>query len=154
MKRSVLSLAALALAFMSLAASETEPFRKKAIACSWDLGNFSFADILSNKAAFAALPFDGARLYPNGAKGADGSLLKVGWPMRGAAWPTDVFDGFVPTLREVTAMWPFRHSFLGLCISSGKRTGSTSATMRRGVVRSATCGSSRGSPGRADARAS
>lgn len=121
MKRSVLSLAALALAFMSLAASEEEPFRKKAIACSWDLGNFSFADILSNKSAFAAMPFDGARLYPNGAKGPDGNLLKVSWPMRGAAWPTDVFDGLVPTLREVTAMRPFRHSFLGLCISSGKK---------------------------------
>ena len=39
------------------AVAETEPFRKKAIACSWDLGNFSFADILSNKAAFAAMPF-------------------------------------------------------------------------------------------------
>ena len=60
MKGAVLAL--VAAVAVSACAADGEPFRKKVIVCSWDFGNFTVADVLSNKAAVAALPVDGVRL--------------------------------------------------------------------------------------------
>lgn len=111
---------ALMISLTASAAPADEPFRKKVIAASWDLGVFSLADILANEAAFADVPFDGARLFPNGAMRPDGTPLDVNWPLRGPAWVENAFDGLVPDLKRVTALRAFRHSFIGFALSSGK----------------------------------
>ena len=118
MKREVvLSRVVLALACMglfSVAAEDAgQPFRKKVIACSWDLGVFSVGDVLSNKAAFAALPIDGVRFTVNGISLPEGRTRALFSP----AWPKGLLDPLVPQFREAVAVPSLSHSFLGFGIS-------------------------------------
>ena len=122
MKRGVvLSRVVLALACMglfSVAAEDAgQPFRKKVIACSWDLGVFSVGDVLSNKAAFAALPVDGVRFSANGIRLPDGSPCNYSRPLTSPAWPKDVFKPLVSQFRAAVAIPSLAHSFLGFGIT-------------------------------------
>lgn len=115
------ALAAAAVAATAVA-GEGEPFRKKVIACSWDFGNFTVADVLSNKAAVAALPVDGVRLSALGPTLPDGRPLN---PSRAFAstnrWPEGILAPLVPQFREATAIPSLRHSFTTFLLARGKK---------------------------------
>ena len=118
--RIVPSLACLCTWLCGIAAESADgvrPFRKKVIACSWDLGVFSVSDVLSNKAAFAALPIDGARLSANGVSLPDGSPCSYTRPLTSPLWPKGVFAPLVAQLREATAIPSLAHSFIGFSIN-------------------------------------
>ena len=84
---------------------DDEPFRKKVIACSWDFGNFTVADVLSNKAAVAALPVDGVRLSAIGPTLPDGRPLTPWTAFSGTNdWPEGVLSPLVPQFREAMAI--------------------------------------------------
>ena len=101
---------------------DDEPFRKKVIACSWDLGNNSVYDVLSNKAAFAALPIDGARISANGIKLPDGKPLEAWRAFYSPLWPKDALVPLVKPFREATAIPSLRHSFTGFSIARTPKT--------------------------------
>ena len=119
MKKMAFALAAIAVA---TCAAEVEPFRKKVIMCSWDNGVFSVADVLSNKAAFAALPIDGMRIPANGLKLPDGKPLNPWQAFSGTnEWPEGILDPLVPQFREAVAIPTLRHSFTGFLMARGNR---------------------------------
>ena len=101
--------------------ADDEPFRKKVIACSWDFGNFTVADVLSNKEAVAALPVDGVRLSAIGPTLPDGRPLTP-WTAFSCTndWPEGVLSPLVPQFREATAIPSMRHSFTTFLLSRGK----------------------------------
>lgn len=101
---------------------DDEPFRKKVIACSWDLGKYSVYDVLSNKAAFAALPIDGARISANGIKLPDGKPLEPWRAFYSPLWPKDALVPLVKPFREATAIPSLRHSFTGFSIARTPKT--------------------------------
>ena len=109
---------ALAASAIAGAAADGEPFRKKVIACAWDLGVFSPSDVLSNKAAFAALPIDGVRLFAEEGRDADGRPVQRARPMSDTnVWDRAKMAELVPVLREITAVPSLRHSFVGFSLA-------------------------------------
>lgn len=113
-------LASLCLCLTAVASGDSassRPFRKKVIACSWDLGVFTVSDVLSNKAAFAALPVDGVRFSAHGILLLDGTPCNYSRPLTSPAWPKGVFEPLVPQFREAVAIPPLAHSFLGFGIT-------------------------------------
>ena len=102
--------------------ANSEDFRKKIIACSWDFGTFTVADVLSNKAAIAALPVDGVMLSAVGPILPDGKPLN---PKKGFSgtneWPKGILAPLVPQFREATAIRSLRHSFTLFRLSRNKK---------------------------------
>ena len=93
-------------------------FRKKVIACAWDLGVFSPSDVLSNKAAFAALPIDGVRLFAEEGRDTDGRPVQRGRPMSDTnVWNRAKMAEIVPVLRELSEVPSLSHSFIGFSLA-------------------------------------
>ncbi len=100
------------------AAGDEGPFHKKVIACAWDLGVFSPSDILSNKAAFAALPIDGVRFFAEEGRDSDGRPVQRGRPMSDTnVWNRAKMAEIVPVLRELSELPSLRHSFIGFSLA-------------------------------------
>ena len=121
MKGAVLAL--VAAVAVSACAADGESFRKKVIVCSWDFGNFTVADVLSNKAAVAALPVDGVRLSAIGPILPNGKPLNPWQAFSGTNdWPEGILAPLVPQFREATAIPSLRHSFTTFLLARGRKT--------------------------------